>query len=363
MVPARPERASPAKRRLLPTQRRRLTLAYWRDTVLLVRQFRRSLVLFLLLLLWSTLWLLLFYPNRSLSIAEATYASLMFVYLNPVLDFPKEPWAQPPFFLVPLIGVGLFAEAVVRFGVLLFSKTLRQEEWQKTMASLYKNHTVVVGLGRIGYRVVHELLNAGKEVVVIAHEQGEHTQLFMQNLRSEGVPVLTGDPRLKEVLESVQIREAEALILASEGDLLNLEVALNARDLNPKLRIVLRLFSDTLAEHAERQLGLGVALSTSAISAPAMVAAALSENIAHAFYIGNQLFHIVEWRVSPENPLVGVQTVADAERKYALSVVSIQHADDSLIIHPPDSQVIQHGDTLLLMGTPEQVARLKGKVK
>lgn len=336
-----------------------MVLAYGRDTLLLVRQFRRSLVMFALLVGWSTLWLVLFYAERALGVREALYATLMFIFLNPVLEFPSQGVAQVPFFVVPIVGVGLFAEAVVRFGVLLFAKTLRQEEWQKTMASLYRNHTVVVGLGRIGYRVVLELLQAGKEVVVIAHEDGDHARLFVESLRKEQVPVIVGDPRLREVLESAQIRYAEALLLTSEGDLLNLEVALTARDLNPNLRIVLRLFSETLAAHAQNQLNLGVALSTSAIAAPALVAAAIGEDITHAFYLGNQLFHIVEWRVSPERPLKRVQTVADMERNYALSVVSIQHADGSWVIHPPDSQVIQNGDTLLLMGTPEQIAKLK----
>ncbi len=340
-------------------RRRRLAVAYWRDTLLLLRQFRWSLMAFLGLLFGGAGWLLLFYEERTLSFGEALYATLMFMFLNPVLEFPRSGGAQVPFFLVPILGAGLIAGAIVQFGILLFTKNLRQEEWQKVMASLYRNHIVVVGVGRVGFRVIRELLQAGKEVVALAPHDDEETHAFIEQLRSEGVPVVVGDPRRRDVLGSVQIGEASCLLICTEGDLLNLEVALTARDLNPNLKIVLRLFSDALAEHAEKHLGVSAALSTSAIAAPALAAAALGRRIAHAFYIGDQLFYVAEVHMDADSPLKGVQTVADIEWKYRLSVVYIRHPNGEVIFHPPASQSLQLGDILMLIGDPDHISALQ----
>jgi hypothetical protein len=40
------------------------------------------------------------------------------------------------------------------------------------VASLYRNHTVVVGLGTVGYQIVHELLSLREPVVDESGEEG-----------------------------------------------------------------------------------------------------------------------------------------------------------------------------------------------
>ncbi len=340
-------------------QRRKPTVAaaYWRDTLLLLRQFRRSLAAFILLLFGGALWLLLTY-DKPLGFAEALYATLMLVFLNPTLDFPQSLIARPVFFLVPLIGVGIFAEAIVRFGVLLFAKSYRQEEWQRVMASLYRNHTIVVGVNRVGYRVVHELRRAGEDVVAIASAEDEESAPLVQSLRDAGIPVLVGDPRRTETLRDAQVENAECLLICTEGDLQNLEIALNARELNPNLRIVMRLFSDTLAEHVRKFLGIQAAFSTSAIAAPALAAAALGQNIAHAFYVGDQLFHVAEVNVTSDCPLRGMR-IGDIEQRFSVSVVLLRQADGTFLYHPTPSVSLRLGDTVVLLGTPDKVAAVQ----
>ena len=48
---------------------------------------------------------------------------------------------------------------------MLFNKQVRKGEWQVAVASTFRNHIVVCGLGRVGYRVVEQLLQFGEEVV------------------------------------------------------------------------------------------------------------------------------------------------------------------------------------------------------
>jgi hypothetical protein len=97
--------------------------AYFRDTLLLLGQFRLSLLAFFALTLWGALWLWLFYRPKRLDFAEALYATLMLIFLNPTLEFPRSALVRPVFFVVPIVGVGIFTEAVIRFGILLFAKS------------------------------------------------------------------------------------------------------------------------------------------------------------------------------------------------------------------------------------------------
>src|SRR5438093_530841 len=66
-------------------------------------------------------------------------------------------------------------------------------------------------------------------------------------VRALNVPIIPGNGRSPKVLEQAGVREAHAVILATDDDLANIDAALTAHDMNPKLRVVLRLFDESLA--------------------------------------------------------------------------------------------------------------------
>ncbi len=337
---------------------RRLAKAYWRDTWVLVCQFSPSLLIFTLLIITGSVWLLSFYQEKRLDFTESLYATLMLIFLNPVLEFPRSVVARLPFFVIPVLGVAIFTEAVIRFGILLFAKSYRQEEWQRVLASTYRDHTIVVGIGRVGYRVVEELLTAGVEVVAITLSEDQEGAYLVRRLRERGVPVIVDDARRAEVLKAGQVERARNLLICSGNDLTNLEIALTARELNSKIRIILRLFSDELAERAQKFLGVDVAVSTSALAAPSMVASALRQRTAQAFYVGEHLFHVVELVLTADDPLVGTM-VGELERRHRVSVVLVRKPGGDLIQHPPSELTLTAGDLLVLIGAPEQIAVLE----
>ncbi|MCS7223183.1 MAG: TrkA family potassium uptake protein [Armatimonadetes bacterium] len=335
-----------------------LVKAFWRDAWVLIRQFLPSLLAFTILVVTGSLWLLFFYGEKRLDLGESVYGTLMLVFLNPTLDFPASTVARIPFFMVPILGVGIFSEAIIRFGILLFAKSYRQEEWQKVLASTYRGHTVVAGIGRVGFRACQELLSLGNEVVAISLSDDEETAYLIQLLRDQGVPVLIGDARRVEVQKDARIDQARCLLVCTGNDLTNLEIALTAREINSRLRIVVRLFSDALAERAAKFLGIDVAVSTSALAAPSMVASAVRQRTAHAFYVGEHLFHIAELLVDEGSPLVG-QTVGDLEERHHISVVLLRRAEGEMVHHPRPEVPLKTNDTVVLIGSPERVAALE----
>ncbi|HEX8600551.1 MAG TPA: NAD(P)-binding protein [Chloroflexia bacterium] len=148
-----------------------------------------------------------------------------------------------------------------------------------------KGHVVVCGVGSIGYRVVEQIARQG--IPVMAAELREND--FIHTVRHLGVPVLIADVRLKETLEELDVAEARCLVAATDDDLANLQAALNARAINPKLRVVLRVFDPDLAERVERAFDIHISRSVSSLAAPTFAAAAVGGQVIATAAVGKRV--------------------------------------------------------------------------
>ncbi|GAA3391065.1 hypothetical protein GCM10020369_47500 [Cryptosporangium minutisporangium] len=101
---------------------------------------------------------------------------------------------------------------------------------------------------------------------------------FVPHLERSGVRLRTGSGRDKAVLEAAGVATASALVLLSDDDVGNLHGALAARELNPDIRLVVRIFDEKLARRIEGLFGHDcTVLSSSLIAAPSFVDAALGD--------------------------------------------------------------------------------------
>lgn len=135
-------------------------------------------------------------------------------------------------------------------------------------------HIVLCGLDGLGFRTLEELRRMGEEVVVIS-APGEQ---FAERARGQGVRVIEGSYREEHVLREAGVTAASAIAITENDDVGNLHAALMAQDINPELRIVLRMFNHELGERIETLFHDCSALSSSALAAPGFVSAALHEN-------------------------------------------------------------------------------------
>jgi voltage-gated potassium channel len=332
--------------------------ALWRDTRVLIRQFRVSLLAFVILLCGGTLALRAFYlhpeTGQYLSWAEALHAAFKLIFLETLLPFPTSLGLQILFIIVPFIGLAVVADGVLRFGLALFNRRERKEAWQVAIASTYRDHIVVCGLGKVGYRVVKELLCLGEEVVGI--ERNTEVQ-FLEELRHQNVPVLLGDARQREMLEKASAQEASAIVVCTQDDLTNLDIALDARELNPGIKVVLRMFDAQLAEKVRRGFGINTAFSTSALAAPIFAAAATRAQIDHSFYVGNVLMNAARVTVQAGSALEGC-TVAQVEKELDITVV-LHQGSKGIDPHPAPDVVLYAGDCLVVFAALESLAPLR----
>src|SRR5688572_14243533 len=99
---------------------------------------------------------------------------------------------------------------------------------------------VLCGLGRMGHRVLDYLLAANLPVVVI------DTACKPDDPLLRGARLVVGDCGSPEVLESAGVSHARGVLILTKDDLLNVSTALMVRELNPDVRIVLRMFNQNL---------------------------------------------------------------------------------------------------------------------
>src|SRR5262249_31903708 len=181
--------------------------------------------------------------------------------------------------------------------------------------------------------------------------------VFRERIKDARVPVLLRDARRADALREAGVARARAIIPCTENDLTNLEIALNARELRPGIRVVLRMFDHDLAKKVERGFGIHIALSTSALAAPAFAAAATQARVTNAFYVGDALLHVMHLSVQPASPLVG-QTVAQMEQAFDLSVILHQRGG-SMDFHPLPDITLQPADHVVIFATLEVLNRFR----
>src|SRR5688572_14937217 len=282
--------------------------------------------------------------------AKGCYTVFMLMLGEPTCDFPQRGFEQLLFFIIPIVGLAAVADGLVRLGYFVFSSKRKLEDWWIMEASTYKNHIVVCGLGRVGYRIALDLRTLGETVVGI--DRNKESTLAGE-LLDLGIPVLFGDVRLRQTLEKANLGGAKAVILATTDDLANLDGALTAREIKPEIQVVMRLFDDTLARKVAGSLKLP-AISTSQVAAPAFVAAATGRAVLHSFQVDGTTLHVADLRVAR---LAG-QTAERLRKAFGASVVVHVSAKGGTL-EPDPARAFEAADTIVVAAPIEKVRALE----
>jgi voltage-gated potassium channel len=249
--------------------RRRSARIAARYALSLVREFRGTLAaLAVVLMVGSTLYA--WAPPRAFSEPPPSYlgwpvlAAWMNLFGNELVS-PRVWYLALVQALFPLLGFGLIGEGVVRLGMLMFSRRLGEKEWMTVMASTFRDHIIICGLGHLGFRLLGQLSTRAGELVVIERDPA---CIHLGQARECGAAVLVRDMRDDQALRDAGIAHARVIVVASNDDLANIEVALDARRMNPGIRVLLRLFDQRIADKFKDAGIIDEAFSSAALAAP-----------------------------------------------------------------------------------------------
>jgi Trk K+ transport system NAD-binding subunit len=193
-----------------------------------------------------------------------------------------------------------------------------------------------------------------KEPIVAVERQ--KSSLFLDEVYDLGVPVIIGNGRNRKVLEEAGVRHARSLILATDDDLVNLDAALTARDLNPSIKLTVRLFDDTLATKFASAFQIP-AISSAQVSAPAFIASATNRKVYHQFQLDGEHLHLIDITIQEKGLLAG-QKVGPVQANLNVNVVMHRGAD-GVNVNPGHDVVLSAGDSLLVIGPIERLLEME----
>jgi voltage-gated potassium channel Kch len=137
------------------------------------------------------------------------------------------------------------------------------------------NHLVVCGDDPLAHRLVDELVTRyHANVTVILRDKRRNHGPEIARLR---VPLVESERLDADAFRRARLGAASALALVQQDDVGNIHAALQAQELNPDLRLVIRMFNTSLGHGVERLFADCSVLSDASMATPAFVAAALGE--------------------------------------------------------------------------------------
>ena len=222
------------------------------------------------------------------------------------------------------------------------------------LASTYRDHIILCGLGHVGYRILERLLHWHLDVVVI--EKNTESS-FLTRTQQMGVPVLLMDARHEESLEAAGLHHARTLVIATNDDLANVEIALDARRLNPHIRVVLRMFDENIANKLRDAFHLEVAFSSAAAAAPLVAASVLDLDILGSFTLDGRELFMAKIAVGKDSALVGM-TIAMLVETHRVMVLSRKCGETPSHLGPTPAEKIEACDVLVLHGELDTLRRL-----
>lgn len=217
-----------------------------------------------------------------------------------------------------------------------------------------KDHMIVVGYGQMGFRVSEEFDLMGLEYVIVVKDDQSP---FLSRAKKQKTPIIMGDIHDPATLSAAGIDNARAVIACTDDDLANLEIALDARQLVPNIRVVVRIFDQRLAAKIAEGFDIQVAFSMTALAAPAFAAASIDRSVQSSFRVADEIWINCTFRIPSESGIVAL-TTAQLREEYGIHTLRIAKGERELWAPALDSKIPQ-GGVIQVVGSLNDVHRLK----
>ena len=261
-----------------------------------------------------------------------------------------------------LTSITVFGYAVSTFSEYLVSGKLfeqfKHRKVEKKIQSL-KEHTIVCGFGRNGKQAILKLKNYNQQFVVVEKDKEIAAELDVNNLLN-----IQGDATLDETLLRAGIKNAATLITALPSDADNLFVVLTANQLNSTCKIISRASNES--SYAKLKIAgasnvimpdkLGGDHMASLVVTPDVI-----EFVDRLTIEGETTANLEEIAVDdlPKKYINKTILDLDLRRETGCTVIGIRTPDRDYIINPEAETALINGSSLIVLGRPEQIVKLR----
>jgi len=227
-----------------------------------------------------------------------------------------------------------------------------------------EDHYIVIGAGDLGFTIASEMLLRGRKVVLVDRDEERLKDLYH---RLEGnLLYISGSATDEETLKSAGVDKASGLVACLPEDVENIFVVLTARGMNGNMKIISKV------AHREninklRYAGATNVIPIQEIGAHRMVAMLLNPKIIGFLdsisQSGALQLRFEEVKVSDNFPADGLTLdKLKIPQKIGLIVIATVSEGKSKF-NPSASTSIRPGDSLMVLGTHEQVEKLEELLK
>jgi voltage-gated potassium channel len=251
-----------------------------------------------------------------------------------------------------LYALTTLAQAVIQSEVIsILTNRRKNREMQKL-----NNHYIVCGAGRVGRRIIRNLINQKMQFVLIERDEKRVAEFI-----EKGDYVIIGDATSEEILRRAGVDRAKGLATCLADDAANVYVVLTARGMNAYLHIVAR----AVEEEAEPKL---IRAGASRVVAPTIIG---SQTMARALLkpaIADFMDSITAENLDLAFEEVTIAATSDycnkklrntnIQAELDLVIVAIRRKDGQMIFHPMGNTEIYEDDLLITIGRGESLQKL-----
>jgi voltage-gated potassium channel len=289
-------------------------------------------------------------PNIT-NLDDALYWSLVTIStvgygdISPVTD----PGRMIAGFII-LFGIAMisFATSVI---VSAFSEKLDQLKEERIIDEVNKSEEflIICGYGQMT-KMFFRQKDASEYNYIILDKDPERVAEAVH----DGYDAIVDDASRHETLARFNTRSAKVTVLCMSGDdVENIYIALNAKSIDPTIRVVARASSKALVTKY-RRAGVDHILLPNENASTMMSVAILRPTMykaIHAIFTGQNLAQLEEIPVYPHSLLAGERVGAIDFRSYRLVLIGVQRRNEGkFLFNPSEDLVLEEGDILLVMG-------------
>lgn len=244
----------------------------------------------------------------------------------------------------------------------LIGKAFRRRRMERRIAAL-TGHTIVAGAGRTGKFVIEELAHTGRPFVVVDLDEGLLVKLSEEH--SGKLLYVVGDATDDASLKAAGMERATGLVTALNDDPDNVFVTISARSLNPRARIVSKAVMIS-TEAKLKKAGADATVSPHRMGGLRLVTEMLRPHTAEFLDsmmrgTGKEQLRFEDVEVTQGARYEGKSLrEAPIRDETNVLVVAIRLPEGRFIYNPAADQRLEAGSYVVVLGTRDGVARLRG---
>jgi voltage-gated potassium channel len=221
-------------------------------------------------------------------------------------------------------------------------------------------------------RIIDEVNKSGEFLIICGY--GQMTKMFFRQREAEeysyiildkdpdrvaealhdGFDAIVDDASRHETLARFNTKGAKVTVLCmSNDDVENIYITLNAKSIDPTIRVIARASSQELVAKYQRAGADHILLpneNASIMMSVAILRPTMFKAI-HAIFTGQNLARLEEIPVYPHSSLAGLRVGEIDFRSYKLVLIGVQRRENGeFVFNPPEEFRLETGDILLVMG-------------